>query len=139
MIVNNLIECEKLATLVAAKLKSGDVVSFEGELGAGKTTFIKGILKGLDYKDQVTSPTFTLVNEYDANCKIIHIDFYRESNIDRWLNLGIVQYMDSNNIVLIEWGNLIPELLPKETIYIKFEHISLNKRKITSSHELFSN
>ena len=139
MIVNNLIECEKLAISVAGKLKSGDIISLEGELGAGKTTFIKGILKGLNYKDQVTSPTFTLVNEYNANYKVIHIDFYRESNVSRWLNLGLNEYMDSKNIVLIEWGNLIPELLPKETIYIKFEHLSLNKRKITNSHELFSN
>tara|TARA_Y100000590_G_C15635826_1_gene982956 strand:+ start:66 stop:485 length:420 start_codon:yes stop_codon:yes gene_type:complete len=139
MIINNLVECEQQAILVSKKIKAGDVVSFEGDLGVGKTTFIKGILKGLGYKDQVTSPTFTLVNEYYANCKVIHIDFYREKNINRWINLGLNEYMDSNNIVLIEWGNLIPELLPKDTIFIKLEHLSFSKRKITSSHELFSN
>ena len=99
---------------------------------------IKGILKGLNYKDQVTSPTFTLVNEYNANYKVIHIDFYRESNVSRWLNLGLNEYMDSKNIVLIEWGNLIKEILPDDIIVIKFENLEQGKRKIYSEYEYFS-
>ena len=62
------------------ELKPGDVIGLNGNLGSGKTTFIKGILEGLNYKDNVTSPTFTLINEYDANYKVLHVDFYRDKN-----------------------------------------------------------
>ena len=75
-VVNNIIECETLAKKISKKVFPGDIISLEGELGTGKTTFVKGILKGLNYKDEVTSPTFTLINEYDADIKVIHIDFY---------------------------------------------------------------
>jgi tRNA threonylcarbamoyladenosine biosynthesis protein TsaE len=80
-----------------------------------------------------------LVNEYDADIKVIHIDFYRENNEDRWRNIGINEYYNMNNIVIIEWGNLINSLLPDGVISINFEYIDLFKRKITSSYEPFSN
>ena len=134
-IVNYERECELLGYSVSKKLNKGDVVSLEGDLGSGKTTFIKGVLKGLDFNDDVTSPTFTLVNEYLAGIKIIHIDFYRETNINRWYNLGFNDYLNTDNILLIEWGNLIPELLPHNTQYIYFEHIDINKRRIHSNYK----
>ena len=77
----------------------------------------------------MTSPTFTLINEYFAELKVIHIDFYREENIMRWRNLGFEEIINNNDIVLIEWSNLIPELLPKDIKIIVFEHIEENKRK----------
>ena len=77
-ILNSSQDCEKLGRYISQKIRRGDVISLEGELGSGKTTFVKGILKGLNYTHDVTSPTFTLVNEYDADIKVIHIDFYRE-------------------------------------------------------------
>ena len=138
-LVNSTIECEKLGKSISRYLNGGDVVSFEGDLGSGKTTFIKGILKGFNYMEDVTSPTFTLVNEYDASIKIIHIDFYREPNINRWYNLGFNDYLKTDYIILIEWGNLIPELLPNNTKHIYFEHIDINKRRIHSRYENFSN
>ena len=124
---------------ISSKLKPGDILSLEGELGAGKTTFVKGILKGLNYKHDVTSPTFTLINEYDADLKVIHIDFYRENDIKRWNEIGINEYLYSNNLVIIEWGNIISNILPNDIIPIYFEHIELNKRKIYSNYEFFSN
>ena len=138
-IVNNIIECETLANKISKNFSPGDVISLEGELGTGKTTFVKGILKGLNYKEEVTSPTFTLINEYNADIKVIHIDFYREMNIERWLKVGINEYLYSDNIVIIEWGNLIPALLPKQTVHITFEHLALNKRRIYSYYENFGN
>jgi len=138
-IVNNVIECEVLAEKISKKIQVGYIISLEGELGTGKTTFIKGILKGFNYDQDVTSPTFTLINEYEADYKVIHIDFYREPNIQRWLQIGIHEYMNSNNIILIEWGNLIPKLLPEETIHIYFKHIEKNKRRIICDYEPFSN
>ena len=111
-------------------LKKGDVIGLNGELGSGKTTFIKGVLKGLNYKENVTSPTFTLINEYYADLKVIHADFYREENIMRWRNLGFEEIINNSDIILIEWSNLIPELLPHNIKLITFEHIERNKRKL---------
>ena len=111
-------------------LKKGDVIGLNGELGSGKTTFIKGVLEGLNYKGDVTSPTFTLINEYDADMKVIHIDFYRDDNIQRWQNLGFYEVINNNDIILIEWSNLIKQLLPNNICIIDFEHVSENKRKI---------
>ena len=138
-ITNNEKECKLLGFSIANKLKQGDVVSLEGDLGAGKTTFIQGVLEGLNYQYDVTSPTFTLINEYNADLKVIHIDFYRENDIQRWKEIGINEYLYSDNLVLIEWGNMISKILPDNVIRIYFEHIALNKRKIYSYHESFSN
>ncbi|MAJ43453.1 MAG: tRNA (adenosine(37)-N6)-threonylcarbamoyltransferase complex ATPase subunit type 1 TsaE [Candidatus Marinimicrobia bacterium] len=108
----------------------GDIISLNGELASGKTTFMKGVLSGLNYTHDVTSPTFTLVNEYNSSPKIIHIDCYRENNLKRWIGLGIHEYLDSNTIVFIEWAELIKPLLPENIIEIKFSHSGENIRKI---------
>ena len=132
-------ECMELGKRISSQIKPGDIISLEGELGAGKTTFVKGILKGLNYKYDVTSPTFTLINEYNADMKVIHIDFYRETNSKRWEVIGLDEYLFSNNIVILEWGNIVKDLLPNDMITITFNHIEINKRKIYSEYELFSN
>ena len=77
----------------ASFIEKGDVFAFVGELASGKTTFIKGVLKGLDFEKPVTSPTFTLVNEYDAKFPVIHIDCYREDELERWIKLGMNDYL----------------------------------------------
>ena len=138
-IINSEAECELLGSKISSKLKPGYVISLEGDLGSGKTTFVKGILKGLNYKYDVTSPTFTLINEYHADLKVIHIDFYREDNIERWREIGIDEYLYSENLVIIEWGNMMNDILPDNVIRIYFEHTTLNKRKIYSNYEYFSN
>ena len=117
-ITNSEEECELLGCSISSKLKSGDIISLEGDLGSGKTTFVKGILKGLNYKYDVTSPTFTLINEYDADLKVIHIDFYRENDTKRWEEIGINEYLYSDNLVIIEWGNMINDILPNNVIPI---------------------
>ena len=111
-------------------LEPGDVIAFDGELASGKTTFTIGVLKGLDFHKSVTSPTFTLVNEYDAKLPIIHIDCYREDEIERWIHLGISDYLSNQNIVIIEWPEKIARLLPQNTIKINFNHRGQNKREI---------
>ena len=117
---------EHFATFV----EKGDVFSFVGELASGKTTFIKGILKGLNFDKPVTSPTFTLVNEYDAKFPVIHIDCYREDEQERWIKLGMNDYMDEENVVIIEWADKMQSLLPVNTIQIQFSHKSINSREI---------
>ena len=131
-------ECMNIGEKISSKLKPGDILSLEGELGAGKTTFVKGILKGLNYKHDVTSPTFTLINEYETDVKVIHIDFYRENDTKRWEIIGLNEYLYSDNIIILEWGNLVKDLLPDDMISIFFEHLELNKRRIFSNYELFS-
>ena len=82
-------------------LEQGDVLALVVELASGKTTFIQGMLRGLQYKKPVTSPTFTLINEYDAMYHVIHIDCYREENLNRWIKIGLHDYINTENIVII--------------------------------------
>ena len=112
------------------EIKAGDIIAIEGEIGAGKTTFIKGVLKGLGYKGNVNSPTYTLINEYQANSKIIHIDCYREKNINRWIDIGFIDYLNDNNIIIIEWPEYIRKILPSDTIDIYIKHIEESIREI---------
>ena len=123
-------ETIQLGEHFATFVEKGDVFSFVGELASGKTTFIKGILKGLKFDKPVTSPTFTLVNEYDAKFPVIHIDCYREDEQERWIKLGMNDYMDEENVVIIEWADKMKSLLPINTIQIQFSHKSINSREI---------
>ena len=129
-ITNSGQESIELGITFSKFLSKGDVIGLNGELGSGKTTFVKGVLIGLQYKEEVTSPTFTLINEYDARYKVMHADFYRDVNIKRWINIGFNEMIYNSDIVLIEWSNLIPSLLPESFFILNFEHIDLNKRKI---------
>ena len=126
-------ETIKLGEQFADFIEGGDVFAFVGELASGKTTFIKGILKGLDFKKSVTSPTFTLVNEYDAKFPVIHIDCYREDELERWIKLGLNDYFSDENIVIIEWADKMQSLLPDNTFQVHFSHKSLNSREIILS------
>ena len=119
-----------LAKSLSSKFEPGGIYGFIGDLASGKTTFIKGLLSGLDFNGMVNSPTFTLINEYDAKHKVIHIDCYRENNISRWIQLGLYDYFHPNNIVLIEWPEIIESILPQNIQYIKFENIDTDKRRI---------
>ena len=123
-------ETIQLGEHFAIFVEKGDVFSFVGELASGKTTFIKGILKGLNFYKPVTSPTFTLVNEYDAKFPVIHIDCYREDEQERWIKLGMNDYMDEENVVIIEWADKMKSLLHVNTIQIQFSHKSINSREI---------
>mgnify|MGYP001167793634 FL=1 len=119
-----------LGSKISNKLRSGNVIGLIGDLAAGKTSFVKGILNGLDYKHDVTSPTFTLINEYHARIKVVHIDFYRETNIERWYNIGIQEILNEDAIIIIEWADLLLDLLPEDIIKIYFNHVSEDCRKI---------
>ena len=87
-------------------------------------------MAGLHGTSEVTSPTFTLVNEYEADFKVIHMDCYREPDLDRWLKLGIHDYLYSNSVVLIEWPEIINELLPGNIIEIQFNNINETEREV---------
>ena len=130
IITNSTEETQKLGKSFSKYLKPGNIVALIGNLASGKTSFVKGVLKGLDYKYEVTSPTFTLINEYYAKSKVIHVDFYREENITRWNELGFQNIINSDSIILIEWADLIPDLLPDIDYKLCFKHNGKDMRKI---------
>lgn len=124
---------------LASKLKSGDILLLQGNLGSGKTTLAKGIAQGLGIKNEITSPTFTLMNVYNTktlqhkNIEIfIHVDTYRLENKYDLINIGIEDYLGQpNTICIIEWPNKIADLLSNyKTISISIEYLSKNKRNI---------
>jgi tRNA threonylcarbamoyladenosine biosynthesis protein TsaE len=106
------IETKNIAKNIASKLKKGDIIILEGELGAGKTKFTEGILEYFNLQDEISSPTFTIVNEYVSNeINIFHFDLYRLSDIDEFYAIGGEEYFNKG-ICLIEWGEQIEEILP---------------------------
>ncbi|RLB11920.1 MAG: tRNA (adenosine(37)-N6)-threonylcarbamoyltransferase complex ATPase subunit type 1 TsaE [Deltaproteobacteria bacterium] len=112
-------------------LKKGDVVALSGELGSGKTYFTKGIASALGIPaDVVTSPSFTLVNEYEGKYRLFHIDAYRLEKED-FLSAGLDEYFYEDGITVMEWADRWPEILPENTIWVKIEILDENKRKIT--------
>lgn len=124
------LETEQLGLKFSKKISKGDIIALNGNLGSGKTTFVKGVLKGLNYEYDVTSPTYTLINEYHANFNVIHIDCYREKDLNRWLNIGITDYFIDDYILFIEWYENIKSILPKNINLINFKMISENERLI---------
>ena len=103
--------------------QEGDVIALLGDLGAGKTTLTQGILSGLGYLKEVTSPTFSLVQEYlGGRLPAFHFDFYRVETEHELLDLGWDDYLDRNGIVIVEWPSLFPQLLPEQTKWIELSH-----------------
>lgn len=123
-------DTENIGYLFSEKINQGDIILINGDLGAGKTTFIKGVLRGLEYTGNVNSPTYTLVNEYYSKYRVIHIDCYREQNVNRWLDIGIMDYLFGDNVVIIEWSEYISSIIPKDVIAINIDSISEFERKI---------
>lgn len=99
-------------------MKPGTVVCLEGNLGAGKTHFAKGVALGLGVEEHVTSPTFTLINEYEGRLPFYHVDAYRLEDEDEAYELGIEEYLYGNGITLIEWPDRIGSLLPDERLIV---------------------
>ncbi len=114
VLVNSEEETKKLAQEYAAGLGPGDIVILKGNLGAGKTFFIREAVKFFRVT-AVSSPTFALVNEYEGNTKIYHFDFYRINRLEELYDIGFEDYLnDEEAIIFIEWGNLFPEILPRK-------------------------
>ena len=123
-------EIKETAKTILSLNPSAKIFIFNGKMGSGKTTLIKAIVKELGYKGAVNSPTFSLINEYFNGTKIYHFDFYRIKNTSELLDLGIEEYISSNNWCFIEWPNLIVKMLPDEFIEVNIDPISDNKRKL---------
>jgi len=105
----------------AKKLTSGTVVALFGELGSGKTTFAKGVCEGLAIEAAISSPTFTLINEYEGRLPVYHFDFYRIANPDEAWQIGCEDYFYGNGVCLIEWPENIAKILPTKRIEVRFK------------------
>ncbi|MGH4051835.1 MAG: tRNA (adenosine(37)-N6)-threonylcarbamoyltransferase complex ATPase subunit type 1 TsaE [Clostridium sp.] len=132
-IVTTIDETYKIGQLLGSLVNSGDIICLIGDLGTGKTHLTKGIAKGLDIEDHITSPTFTIVNEYTGRLKLNHFDVYRVNDPDEIEAIGFDEYIFSDGVSIIEWANYIKELIPPNNLTITIEkdlEISDNYRKI---------
>ncbi len=111
--VNSIEETKKVATDFAKELKMGDVVCMYGDLGAGKTEFVRQMAHVFGIDAYITSPTFTIVNEYKGDIDLYHFDVYRISDSDEMFEIGYEEYIDGDGICVIEWAELIEDILPK--------------------------
>lgn len=112
-------------------LEAGDVVLLHGTLGSGKTTFARGVALGLGVRSRLTSPTFTLINEYrEGRLPLYHIDFYRLNSVEEALALGIEEYLYGDGVCLIEWAEKLPDILPDERLEVTFIIIAETKRRV---------
>lgn len=121
-------ETEKIGSDLAKKLKAGDVIAFFGGLGMGKTAFIRGIAKGLDISDHVSSPTFALVHEYRGKLPLYHFDMYRVNTWDDLYSTGFFDYLETGGICAVEWSENIEEALPEGTIKIEISRKSESEK-----------
>lgn len=121
-------ETNELATKLGQHLEEGDVIALEGDLGAGKTTFTKGLANGLEVKRTVNSPTFTIIKEYMGRIPLYHMDVYRLK--DSMEDLGFDEYFHGNGVTVVEWAHIIEDQLPSELLTIEIYHVSDNARKL---------
>ena len=113
-------ETKKIASLLASKLQRGDIVVLSGDLGSGKTKFTEGFLSYWELEDEISSPTFTIVNEHKKDdTNIYHLDVYRLADMGEFYAIGGTEYF-TNGICVIEWGELIEDILPQNYIKISF-------------------
>lgn len=125
---NNPEETYAVAKRLGELLQPKDIILLEGDLGAGKTTFTKGIAVGLNITKNVNSPTFTIIKEYNGRLPLYHMDVYRVK--DSFEDLGIDEYFYGDGVTVVEWAHLIEEQLPEETLSIHLYHAGEEQRKL---------
>jgi tRNA threonylcarbamoyladenosine biosynthesis protein TsaE len=113
-------------------LGPGDLIALQGDLGSGKTNFVKGLARGLGIKASVHSPTFILMNEYrEGRLPLYHVDAYRLSGPAEAINLGLEDYLNDLGVTVIEWADRIRDVLPEELMWIEFRHLAESERGIS--------
>jgi len=120
-----------LGKQLAGTLQSGDVLALYGDLGAGKTHLVKGIAHGLDGRpEDVTSPTFTLIQEYATAPPLFHLDVYRIEQLAELERMGVDEYLHGDGICVIEWPERMEPMLPAHTIRLRLTHLDENRRRV---------
>ena len=132
MLTNSASETMLIAEKLAKGLKPGDIIALSGDLGSGKTTFTKGIGKGLGVKDsrRINSPTFVLIKEYSGKIPLYHLDLYRLDALKEIENLAVEEYIYGTGVTVIEWAEKIKCLLPEKHILVKFKVKGDTKREV---------
>jgi len=131
IITNNIKETKSLGEKIARCLKPGDNVALVGELGSGKTTFTKGIAKGLSIKnpEYVNSPSFVLIREYEGRVSLYHFDLYRLERLEDIEYMGIQEYLGGKGVVVIEWAEKLGHLTPNEYLKVDIDIKGKEKRR----------
>lgn len=123
-------ETEATGERLAATLGPGDVVALVGELGAGKTCFIQGLVRGLGVTTRATSPTFVLINEYRGRLPVRHVDAYRTGSLAELQDLGLPELFAGDGVTVVEWADKLRPLLPPGTIEVRIEGVGDEPRRI---------
>lgn len=124
-------ETVRIAKEFAKNINSGDVICLKGNLGAGKTQFVRGFVQGLGLPgDVVTSPTFTIINEYEGDLPVYHFDCYRLEHFEEAVEIGAEEYLYGSGVCLVEWPERITEILPPSSKHVTFTITGKNKREI---------
>lgn len=135
--VHNVFETINIGRFIGKNCSPGDIICLIGDLGTGKTHLVKGIAESLGIRDVITSPTFTIVNEYEGRLPLYHFDVYRVNDPDEIEAIGFDEYIFGNGVCVIEWANYIKSLIPKEHMEINIEkipEIGVDCRKISISY-----
>ena len=111
-------ETERFGESLAQELRAGDVLAFTGSLGMGKTAFTRGLARGLGCRGRVTSPTFTIVNEYEGKTPLFHFDMYRLGSSDELFDIGWDDYLARGGVCAVEWSERVSDELPEDTIFV---------------------
>jgi tRNA threonylcarbamoyladenosine biosynthesis protein TsaE len=128
-------ETVEIGRIIGEILMPGDVVALIGDLGAGKTCLAQGIARGLGVSERyhITSPTFTLINEYPGRIPLIHLDIYRLQGAGDLAELGYEEYFYGDGVAVVEWAEKIKDILPGDTMFINLNHVDENQREIRIS------
>ena len=131
-ISNSPADTKKIAADLASTLSGGEVIAFYGDLGMGKTCFVTGLADGLDFKGEVSSPTFAIINEYlGGRLDLYHFDMYRVSGWDDLYSTGYFEYMESGGVLAVEWSENIESALPEDVIRVTIKRLDEAKREIS--------
>lgn len=124
-------ETERIGELLGSMLTRGDIIALAGELGTGKTTLVRGVAQGMGIEAQeVASPSFTLVNEYEGPLTLYHIDLYRLDNEGELLEIDYEEYIRGDGVAIIEWADRIPQAIPPESLWISLRYLDDKRREI---------
>ena len=124
-------ETEQLGERLGRGLKGGEIVALSGDLGAGKTAFVRGLARGLDVTDSVKSPTFTIVDEHEGRVPLFHFDMYRLGGFDELFDIGWDDYVSRGGVCAVEWSENVPEIINSETITVDIRNMGGDRRCIT--------
>ena len=131
-ITNSPAETEKIGAALGQAIPAGSIIAYRGDLGAGKTAFTRGLARGLGCGESVTSPTYTIVNEYlSGRLPLFHFDMYRIKDEDDLISTGFYDYEERGGIIITEWSENIPFAIPEDAVRVNIEKISETARRFT--------